>query len=90
MSKIVSITKVNNQPVYNMTVEKYHNYITKGGIISKNCDAARYFATFWNTPSQKEKAVQKKKWRADLLADYRHASKEIKALMVKQLGEPIL
>lgn len=53
-------------------------------------DAIRYFATFWNTPSQKEKATQKKKWRPDLLADYRKASKEIKALMVKQLGEPIL
>lgn len=52
-------------------------------------DALRYYATYWNTPAMKEKKP-KKKWRADLIADYRKASKEVKALMVKQLGEPIL
>lgn len=72
-----------------MTVEKYHNYIIQGGVVSKNCDALRYYATYWNTPAMKEKKP-KKKWRADLIADYRKASKEVKALMVKQLGEPIL
>lgn len=27
-----------------MTVEEYHNYLIHGGVILKNCDAARYFA----------------------------------------------
>ena len=27
-----------------MTVEEFHNYLIHGGIILKNCDAARYFA----------------------------------------------
>ena len=26
-----------------MTVEEFHNYLIHGGIILKNCDAARYF-----------------------------------------------
>lgn len=89
MSRIKSIKQINNQPVYNMTVEKYHNYIIQGGVVSKNCDALRYYSTYWNTPAQKEKNKSKKKWRADLIADYKRASKEVKALMIKQLGEPI-
>ena len=27
-----------------MTVEEFHNYLIHGGIILKNCDAARYYA----------------------------------------------
>lgn len=26
-----------------MTVEEFHNYMIRGGIILKNCDALRYF-----------------------------------------------
>jgi len=52
-------------------------------------DALRGFCVWWTSPASPEK-TQRKKWRADLIADYRRASKEIKALMVKQLGEPIL
>lgn len=32
------------EPVYNMTVDKYHNYMIAGGLILKNCDALRYYA----------------------------------------------
>lgn len=29
-----------------MTVEEHHNYRIQGGVILKNCDAARYFVQF--------------------------------------------
>jgi hypothetical protein len=41
--KIKSIKKVPNEAVYNLTVNKYHNYITSSGMVLKNCDALRYF-----------------------------------------------
>lgn len=48
--KVKSIRPAGIEPVYNMTVEEYHNYLIHGGVILKNCDAARYFAvtrTLW-------------------------------------------
>ena len=43
-TKIKSIRPAGYEPVYNMTVDEYHNYVIKGGIVLKNCDALRYFA----------------------------------------------
>ena len=57
--------------------------------LTHDVDSMRYFSVWWTTLPQKEKP-KKKKWRQDLIEDYRRASKDIKALMVKQLGEPIL
>lgn len=53
-------------------------------------DALRYFCTWWTTPAHNKTSKKKKRWREDLIEDYRNASKEIKALMIKNLGEPIL
>lgn len=41
--KIKSITPAGIEPVYNMSVDEHHNYVIRGGIILKNCDALRYF-----------------------------------------------
>ncbi len=41
--KIKSIKKVPNEAVYNLTINKYHNYLTSSGLVLKNCDALRYF-----------------------------------------------
>ena len=41
--RIKSIKPAGIEPVYNMTVEEFHNYLIHGGIILKNCDALRYF-----------------------------------------------
>lgn len=41
--RIKSIKPAGIEPVYNMTVEEFHNYLIHGGIILKNCDAVRYF-----------------------------------------------
>ena len=42
--KIKSITPAGIEPVFNMTVDEHHNYLIRGGVVLKNCDAARYFA----------------------------------------------
>lgn len=43
MVKIKSIKKVGCEPVYNMEVEKHHNFSVNGGLIVHNClDALRY------------------------------------------------
>ena len=89
MAKIKGISYIGKRNVYNMTVEDVHNYMIKGNVIVKNCDSMRYFAVWWTCKPQKEGA-KKKKWRQSYIDDYRRASKEIKELMVKQLGEPIL
>lgn len=41
--KVKAILPAGKEPVYNMTVEEFHNYIIHGGIALKNCDALRYF-----------------------------------------------
>ena len=42
--KIKSIKYVGKQDVFNMEVEKYHNFSIEGGLIVHNCmDAFRYF-----------------------------------------------
>ena len=41
--KVKAVRKLHErQDVYNMTVEKNHNYSVCGGAIIKNCDALRY------------------------------------------------
>ena len=57
--------------------------------LTHDVDSMRYFSVWWTCKPQKE-GEKKKKWRQSYIDDYRKASKEIKALMVKQLGEPIL
>ena len=49
--KIKTIKQVDNEPVYNLTVEKYHNYITSSGLVLKNCDALRYFCVNFTNPA---------------------------------------
>lgn len=58
--KIKSIKKVPNEAVYNLTVDKYHNYITSSGLVLKNCDSLRYFCVnfTYNSEKQLEKKVQ--------------------------------
>ena len=40
---MLKITKINNEDVYNMEVEKYHNFAVNDGLIVHNCmDCLRY------------------------------------------------
>ena len=39
---IKAVREVSEEPVFNMTVEQHHNYITNDGVVVKNCDTDRY------------------------------------------------
>ncbi len=57
--------------------------------LTHDVDSLRYFSVYW-TVAPKKPGKDKKKWRQSYIDDYKRASKEIKALMVRELGEPIL
>lgn len=41
--RVKSIRRTKPEPVYNMEVERYHNFAVNGGLIVHNCiDSARY------------------------------------------------
>jgi hypothetical protein len=89
MAKIKSIRHVGKEDVYDMAVDKGHNFSVSNGKIVHNCDSLRYFCVWWTTAAEVPR-VKKKKWRADLIEDYKNADKETKARMVSIYGEPIL
>ena len=89
MAKIKSIRHVGKEDVYDMAVDKGHNFSIGKGIIVHNCDSLRYFCVWWTSAAVKPKS-QGKKWRQDLIDDYKNGDKETKALMVSIYGEPIL
>ena len=54
-------------------------------------DSLRAFCIYWTkAPKAEKKADTRKKWSKDLIEDWKRASKDIKELMVSQLGEPRL
>ncbi len=54
-------------------------------------DSMRAFCVYWTkAPKADKKEDKRPRWTKDLIYDWKHANKEIKALMVKQLGEPRL
>lgn len=59
--------------------------------LTHDVDSLRCFCVWWVTaPTPDKKKSKKEKWSADLIEDWKHATKEIKELMIKQLGEPRL
>ena len=64
-------------------------YAKKPHDLTHDCDSLRYFCVWWTSAAVKPKA-QGKKWRQDLIDDYKNGDKETKALMVSIYGEPIL
>lgn len=58
--------------------------------LSHCIDSMRYLTFYWKPKVKIEEAKKgKRKWRKDLIEDYRRANSTIKALMIKELGEPI-
>lgn len=55
--KVKSIKPAGIEPVYNMTVDEFHNYVIYGGVILKNCDAMRYFAITRTLGAEREEPV---------------------------------
>ena len=88
MGLIKSIKKVGQEPVYNITVDKYHNYLLKGGILSKNCDSLRAFCIWFVSPADVIEECVKKEWTEDMWEDYENADEETKELLIRKYGEP--
>lgn len=64
-------------------------YAKKPHDLTHDPDSLRYFCVWWTTAAEVPR-VKGKKWRTDLIEDYKNADKETKALMVSIYGEPIL
>lgn len=64
-------------------------YAKKPHDLTHDPDSLRYFCVWWTTAAEVPKP-KGKKWRSDLIEDYKNADKETKALMVSIYGEPIL
>mgnify|MGYP006958161425 CR=1 FL=1 len=59
--------------------------------LTHDVDSLRCFCIWWVRAPLADKAKsKKKKWSADLIEDFKNASKEIRELMIAQLGEPRL
>lgn len=56
--RVKSVTPAGIHPVYNMTVDEHHNYMIVGGVILKNCDAARYFCATRVLQAEREAVVE--------------------------------
>jgi len=59
--------------------------------LTHDVDSLRCFCIWWTrSPLAEKDKAKTKRWSADLIEDYKHASPEIKELMIAQLGEPRL
>ena len=54
MSKIITTRYLGKSPVYNLEVDKHHNFITAMGTVLHNCDALRYFCISRTMPAVQE------------------------------------
>ena len=41
--KVKKITYVGKEPVYDMYVDEYHNFVSGDGVVLHNCDSLRYW-----------------------------------------------
>lgn len=58
--------------------------------LTHDVDSLRCFCVWWVKAPFDSVKKKRNKWSADLIEDYRNASKEIKEIMIAQLGEPVL
>ena len=65
--KVKSIKSAGIEPVYNMTVDEFHNYVIFGGVVLKNCDALRYYCITRTLGAEK---VIEEEWDDDAGMDY--------------------
>lgn len=68
--KVKSVKSCGIEPVYNITVDKYHNFLIHGGIIVKNCDALRYFAVTRLLPAERAAVPEPPDLGEDAVTDY--------------------
>lgn len=61
--KIKKIIQLDNEDVFNMEVEKHHNFLVNGGVVVHNCDAIRYLLA--DRPPQAYEDKNSKKYDDD-------------------------
>lgn len=88
MGVVKSIKYVGKKPVFNITVKRFHNYLLKGGILSKNCDSLRAFCVWWIRTPEIEYETIEKKYHESILEDIDNATGEDKQYLLQKYGEP--
>ena len=53
-------------------------------------DSIRCFCVWWTLPAHDVATKKKKKWRQDLIDDYKNGNDAIKQMMIEKYGEPML
>ena len=62
-TEIIRIDYDGREAVYNMSVDKYKNFVTAGGTVTHNCDALRYMCVMRTLPSRPEpREMTKAEW----------------------------
>lgn len=88
MGIVKSIKYVGKEPVFNLTVKKFHNYFIQGGLLSKNCDSLRAFCIWWvRSPEVDYESIETKQHRS-ILEDIENASPEDREYLLAKYGEP--
>lgn len=99
--KVKKVFECGRADVYNMTVDKTHNFAVNGGLIVHNCDALRYYAIWWREGAEEPETVSggrksrqrrvpryESVWTASFLEDYYNADEETQAYIRSKYGEP--
>lgn len=86
MAKVKSVKKIGNMPVYNMTVDEFHNYMIKGNVIVKNCDSLRYFCVWWTHSAKIPKKHTRRSLPIDIQEDIRNAKGADREFLLKKYG----
>lgn len=86
--KVKNIKYVGKQPVFNLTVKKFHNYLLKGGVLSKNCDSLRAFCIWWVRSPEIEYEKIEQRCHESILEDIENASEEDRKYLLAKYGEP--
>lgn len=86
MVKIKSIKYIGKQDVYNMEVEKHHNFSIQDGLIVHNCDSLRYGLMSRPRARLMEKAVDIGKLPDDCLSDYMKSDPATRRYLAKKWG----
>jgi hypothetical protein len=88
MGVVKSIKYVGKEPVFNLTVKKFHNYFIQGGLLSKNCDSLRAFCIWWVRSPEIDYETIETKCHNSILEDIENATGEDREYLLKKYGEP--
>lgn len=67
MPRIVNKRYLGKRTVYNMTVDKVHNYITAKGTVLHNCDMVRYYCVSRKLQAEAELSEAEQREQREML-----------------------